>query len=184
MSDSLRGHLLIASPGLMDPNFHRTVVLLVEHDGEGAFGLVINRPSRRTVAEIWKTIYGESCERPQIVSSGGPVASPLMALLINHNEELGRPVVPGLSFTADEDDIRRLVEQELVEYRLFVGYAGWGSGQLEGEIEEGSWLTLPAAPEHVTGDLEELWRETMKEIGRDFFASMNIAHIPDDASLN
>ncbi len=183
---SLEGHLLIASPSLLDPNFFRTVVLMIRHDADGALGLVLNKPSSKTVRELWGQISNRPCEHDRLIHIGGPVSGPLMAL---HDEPslAGLEVLPGLFFTSDSQQIEELIARKGVELTLFYGYAGWGEGQLEQELAAGSWYTLPARHEHIrAGETAmQLWHDVLDEVQKQFFAStLNIEHMPERPELN
>lgn len=182
--DSLKGHLLVASPHLLDPNFVRTVVLLIQHTDEGAFGVVLNRPTQSTVSEVWSELGAGSCDDLRHVNLGGPVSGPLLAL---HTKAVlsEMEVVPGVHFAAQREHLEKLVAKHTTPFRLFVGHSGWGSGQLERELKEGSWLTMPAEAEHVFFEEGDLWKEVTQKIGRSILSSaLNIKHVPPDPSLN
>lgn len=161
--DSLRGHLLIAPPYLADPNFSHAVVLVIQHDDEGAFGVVLNRPSGRSIREVWQEVRGAPCRCDQPVNVGGPVTGPLVAL---HGEPaLGEVVVAeGLYCTMGAEGIEEIVDDDRRRVRFYAGYSGWGAGQLEAELQTGSWLTLPAKATYVF-DLGEdaLWPQVTRE---------------------
>jgi len=160
--DSLRGHLLIAPPHLTDPNFAHSVVLMIQHDPEGAFGVILNRPTDRTIRDVWKEVRGTECECRQGVLLGGPVTGPLVAL---HAEPaLGEiPVTDGVFCTMGADKIEELVGSNRIRVRFYAGYSGWGRGQLEGEMQTGSWLTTPAQAENVFGTPPALlWRTVLR----------------------
>lgn len=182
--DSLKGHLLVASPHLLDPNFVRTVVLLIQHTDEGAFGVVLNRPTQSTVREVWSELGAGACDDQRNVNLGGPVSGPLLAL--HANEMLSEmEIVPGVHFAAQREHLEKLVAKHAAPFRLFVGHSGWGSGQLERELKEGSWLTAPASAEYVFFDEGDLWKEVTQEIGRSILSSvLKIKHVPPDSSLN
>jgi putative transcriptional regulator len=182
--NSLQGHLLVASPHLLDPNFARTVVLLIQHTHEGAFGVVLNRPTDSTIQEIWSQVGEGDCQDERHVNLGGPVSGPLLAL--HDNAAISElEVLPGVYFAAQRENLQKLVGKEDNAYRLFVGHSGWGGGQLERELEEGSWLTLPASAEYVFYDDGDLWRRVSQTIGQSFFTSvLKIKHVPPDPAAN
>lgn len=160
--DSLRGQLLIAPPYLADPNFAHTVVLMVQHDEEGAFGVILNRPSDRTIRDIWRTVRGSECGCAQGVHVGGPVAGPLVAL---HQEPaLGdMQVVDGVWCSMSAEKIEEIVQEDRRFVRFYAGYSGWGKGQLEGELQTGSWLTTPATAACIFHRKEEdLWQTVVR----------------------
>lgn len=182
---SLQGQLLVASPHLEDPNFVRTVVLLIQHSEEGAFGVVLNRALSKTVQELWADVGEEPCDNTHPLYLGGPVEGPLLAL--HAREEWGEvEILPGVYFSAQKDHLEKLVAENDDQCLLFVGYSGWGGGQLEGELEQGAWFTTPAKAEYVFHpDAAELWKAVSREIGHTMLHDMlQIKHVPDDPSLN
>ena len=181
---SLKGHLLVASPHLADPNFVRSVVLLIHHSPDGTFGVVLNRPSESKIRELWKDLSELPCKTDQHVHMGGPVSGPLMA--VHTDEDLAElEIVPGLYFAAERGNIEKLLNQSKHDFRLFVGHSGWGGGQLEDELEEGSWFTTPATPDYVFAEESDLWKAVAQQIGQSMLASMlNIKDIPADPSAN
>jgi putative transcriptional regulator len=182
---SLQGHLLIASPHLGDPNFARSVVLVVEHKDEGALGLVLNHPSSKTISDVWETLTGEPCDREDAIYLGGPLEGPLMA--IHTTPASGESqIVPGLWFSTHRDQIDALVKKATTPFRLFSGYSGWGEGQLDGEMDAGGWLTLPATADAVFAtDDDELWQMVVRRVGSEILKSdRQIREWPEDPSLN
>lgn len=166
----LGGRLLVAAPQLADPNFTRTVVLVIEHDEPGAVGVVLNRPLQVEVGEIlarWSD-HAEAAG-PAVIFSGGPV-SPDAVIALGRPvaaEPAGewRAVVPGVGVidlsVAPEDQ-----PTALAGVRLFSGYAGWGPGQLEDELEEGGWMVVDAmAGDAFAAQPEELWHDVLQRQG-------------------
>jgi putative transcriptional regulator len=182
--DTLKGHLLVASPHLADPNFVRTVVLLIHHSEEGAFGVVLNRTADNTIKELWDQVGETPCESERRVNVGGPVAGPLMA--IHTDRELAElEIVPGVYFAAQREHLEKLLLQKGRPYRVFVGHSGWGEGQLEHELEEGAWLTTPATADQVFDDDLDLWKKVAQHIGESMLTStLKIKHLPTDPSMN
>lgn len=182
---SLQGHLLIASPHLGDTNFVRTVVLMVQHDEEGALGLVLNRPSGRRICDVWQDLTGRESDDESPIYIGGPLEGPLMAVHTN-GQFPENEIVPGLWFATHKDVLHVLVDEPEKPFRLFSGYSGWGGGQLEGEMKVGGWLTLSADPSHVfCKNDDELWQKITREIGQDILkADRHIKDVPDDPSVN
>src|SRR5438067_6730804 len=135
---SARGQLLIAGPTLLDPNFWRTVVLVVEHTDEGALGLVLNRPSETVVGDAVPEL-GEVIDGDELLFIGGPVQPAAVVVL-------GRFEDPSASALVSFADVGVLGTTEptedagLIEGRAFVGHAGWGPGQLDSEVERGDWF--------------------------------------------
>ena len=173
--DTYAGSLLVATPALIDPNFYRTVVLLLQHDQEGCVGVVLNRPTGEPVADHlpgWAHLVPD----PKTVNYGGPV-EPEVAIGISLVPE-GMPTgVPGLSLvdlTDDPGDLHQPV-------RIYSGYSGWGSDQLESEIAMGSWYVVQASPDDPFDADEGHWRRVLRR--QPGFLSV-VSTFPDDASLN
>lgn len=183
--ESLKGHLLVATRGLLDPNFARTVILMLGHGPEGAAGLVLNRPTDKTIGEVAAQVFEEEIDWDKLIYIGGPVPGPLVVL---HTAESlsDEEVMPGVYSTADSDKLRLLVTQQVEPSLIIASYAGWGPGQLEVEFAEETWKSLPARAEHIfwTGD-DDLWDTITAEIGRaDIVSLLKIRAMPDDPSLN
>ena len=178
--NSLQGKLLVSSPALVDPNFRKTVVLIAHHDEEGAMGLVLSRPSDVAASEAVPALEGlPGGSDPVFV--GGPVQPEAFMALAEFDDlgEAAAPIFDNVGFVpaeAEPDDlaIRRL--------RLFAGYAGWGPGQLEAELEEPSWIVVSAeADDAFADDPDALWREVVHRKGGPFSLMENM---PFDPGLN
>ena len=148
------GSLLLASPALLDPNFVYTVVLLLDVNDEGALGVVLNRPSALPVSEVLGD-WGDVVDEPEVLFQGGPVSTDgalAVALAADDGEGAAgfRPLWGRLGLL-DLDTPRELVEGTVDRLRIFAGYAGWGAGQLQAEVEEGSWYVVPGEVEDVFG---------------------------------
>lgn len=158
--DLAPGQFLIASRGLLDPNFAKTVVLVVVHNDEGAVGVILNRPTEVRLAEMIEQLEGID-ERPETVWVGGPVAHWQLVLLFRTDldSEEDEPVFDDVYFSASRAVLEQLLEKNL-DFRVYAGYAGWSPGQLEQEIARGGWHVLPGDPEMVF-DPEPLtlWKE-------------------------
>ena len=179
--ESLQGHLLIAGSSLLDPNFRHTVVLIGHHDEEGAVGVVLNRRSEVEVADAAPPLAGlvEPGERLFI---GGPVQSEAAVVLadLEHPDRAKVIAFGSIGFLPEETDPEEL--GEIRRARVFAGYAGWGPGQLEGEVDEGSWIVEPALPSDVfTDDPEALWGVVLRRKGPRFAL---LASMPLDPSMN
>jgi putative transcriptional regulator len=178
---SLKGQLLIAGPSLVDPNFRRTVVLVGEHSEEGALGLVLNRASEATVAEAVPELH-VLVDGFAPVHLGGPVQPSAIVVLADFADpdRAGALVLDSVGFLPAEVDPDEL--GELRRARVFAGYAGWGPGQLDDELDEGSWIVEPALPEDVfTDDPAELWGQVLRRKGGPYGI---LASMPYDPSLN
>jgi putative transcriptional regulator len=182
---SFEGHFLLASRRLLDPNFVHTVVLLIEHNDTGALGVVLNRPTSKTVQELWRQVGNSPCECLEPVHLGGPVSGPVMALHTLH-DVAETEIVPGVYFAAKKPNLDDLVcRSGDHRCKLFVGHAGWGPGQLESEIEQGAWHTAPATLEDVFDDADDLWQRLVEHFeGVSLPAMLGIKHIPPDPSVN
>ena len=179
--ESLRGHLLIAGPNLLDPNFWRTVVLVGEHSDEGALGVVLNRSSETPVEEALPelTLLAEDLGAVHV---GGPVQPSAVVVLADFVDPDAAEtlVLDSVGFLPSEVEPDTL--GEVRRARVYAGYAGWGPGQLDGELEEGSWIVEPARPEDVfTDDPEGLWSDVLRRKGGPFAV---LAAMPPDPSLN
>ncbi|QOR75065.1 MAG: YqgE/AlgH family protein [Thermoflavifilum sp.] len=178
------GTFLIADPFLKDPNFARTVVLLCEHQAEGSFGFVINRPFEQTLNEL---LPGTEDLQPIPLYFGGPVQLDTVHFIhqypdvIEDGYEVGEGIYWGGNFEQTLELIRIGVI-DLKKIKFFIGYSGWGSGQLEAELEEHSWIVSPAHPELIFDTRQEtVWKQSLRELG-DEYALM--ANFPIDPSLN
>ncbi len=181
---SLSGQLLVASRNLRDPNFRQTVVLLLEHNDDGALGVVLNRLSERTVTQVWDALEFDPCDCEQPINYGGPVPGPLIAL--HSCEELSeKGVLPGLFLSIQKEQVDELVRQDEHPFRLYSGNSGWGGGQLEDELKQGGWLNAPATAEDAFADPEELWRDVTNRIALDvLLPGSDPDDLPADPSLN
>ncbi|MBN2023199.1 MAG: YqgE/AlgH family protein [Pirellulales bacterium] len=181
---SLKGQLLVATPQLPDENFSRTVVLMVEHTSNGAWGVVLNRFADQSVADLWRQVSEEPCQSTRKVNLGGPVSGPLLA--VHTDRDLAEiEILPGVYLAAQKGNLDRLVRQEDHPYRVFVGHSGWGDGQLENELSQGAWLVTPATPEFIFHGQEDLWVTVAKHIGDAVvIESLRIKHVPSDPSMN
>jgi putative transcriptional regulator len=187
----LTGRLLVATPALGDPNFARAVVLVLDHDESGALGVVVNRPTTVPVADVLPT-WQPFATDPGVLFHGGPVAV---------DSALGLAVFPGTPAADDEDDEplgwRRVVDglglvdldappevlaAELGDLRIFAGYSGWGTGQLEDELDEGAWYVVPGGPRDAFSlQPADLWRAVLRRQGGELAM---VSTYPDDPNLN
>jgi putative transcriptional regulator len=167
MTQSLRGSFLIAHRRLRDPNFYKTVVLIVEHDESGSMGLVVNRPSSVTVAGALAGHF-DLPDNGDVVFLGGPVEEQALFILHNSAAVNGAPgVLPGVyvgNSPSDFTDVMSRAEDgsPTVRFRVFSGCSGWGAGQLEGELSRNDWYVLPADETRIfTADPYSLWEECL-----------------------
>jgi putative transcriptional regulator len=178
---SLKGQLLVAGPVLVDANFRRTVVLVGEHTEEGALGVVLNRASEATVEEAVPELSALADDLGH-VHVGGPVQPSAIVVLADfvEPERSSALVLESVGFLPAEAEPEEL--GELRQARVFAGYAGWGPGQLEDELEDGSWIVEPALVEDVfTADPDELWSDVLRRKGGPFQV---LALMPPDPTAN
>ena len=179
--DSLRGHLLVASPALLDPNFRRTVVLVTEHTEDGAAGLVLNRPSPVEVAGAVPQLE-PLVEDGEQVWVGGPV-EPEAVLVLGEFLAPDVAAVPlfgalGFPSLAEPEEILPATTRR----RVFAGCAGWTAGQLEAELAEEDWILEPAlADDAFTDDPDDLWRDVLRRKGGIYEL---VARMPEDPRVN
>jgi putative transcriptional regulator len=176
MVDSVAGKLLIATPTLIDPNFYRTVILMLQDDEEGTVGVVLNRPSEEPVEDHLPE-WSARTNPPHNIHYGGPV-EPEVAIGLS-NASGGMPAgVPGLSLI----DLSTPPPSEGgPSVRIYSGYAGWGVGQLEAELATGSWYVVQAAPDDPFDEPEGQWRRVLRR--QPNFLSL-VSTFPADVGLN
>jgi putative transcriptional regulator len=179
---SLRGQLLVAGPRLLDPNFHRTVVLVVEHDEDGAMGLILNRPSPIPADQAIPEL-AEALGPDERLWVGGPVQTTSVVVVA----DLGDADLEALRVRgdvglvlpdADLDEVAVAVRRA----RAFLGYAGWGPGQLDRELERDDWIVADfLEPDAFTDEPERLWSAALARKGGPYAL---LATMPPDPSLN
>jgi putative transcriptional regulator len=180
--DSVRGQLLVAGPTLLDPNFWRTVVLVVEHNEEGALGLVLNRPSETNVADAVPELAGV-VEPEEQLFIGGPVQPSAVIVLARFEDPTNAALIAfedvgvlGTGHSAQD------VTPGVSAGRAFLGHAGWGPGQLDGELERDDWILEPARVEDAfSTDARGLWAEVLTRKGGSYAL---VARMPADPSMN
>jgi putative transcriptional regulator len=189
-AESLSGQLLVATPLLGDPNFRRTVILVVEDEPEeGTLGVVLNRPTEVQVGQVLEP-WTDLVTGPSVVFRGGPVSpnsALALALARGDDEPLGWRSLEGSHLTSriglvDLEAPPELLADGISSLRVFAGYAGWGPGQLQAEIEEGAWYVLAGEPtDAFLAEPERLWPEVLRRQGGEFAI---VATYPDDPLLN
>jgi len=174
-SDLMTPVLLMAMPQVLDPFFHRSVVLLLHHEPEGSIGFIVNRPTGIKVSEILKGMdVGWRGRDETVAYFGGPVQPNLGTVLFAPvlaeagEDDTATEIAPGVALTQHIGDLSRLAEEPPDRFRLLLGYAGWGEGQLMEEILRNDWLTAP-----VDGDLifapdpDQVWVAALRSVGID-----------------
>ena len=164
--------LLLAMPQVHDPFFHKSVVLLLHHQDEGSLGFIVNRPTGVTVEEIL-----EDLEIPWLGDAdalaffGGPVEPQIGTLIYRSEDEAAEDrheVSPGVALTQNVTDLENLAGDPPNHFRLLLGYAGWGDGQLEREILRNDWLIAPVQDDLLFGDdPEAVWEQALASVGID-----------------
>jgi putative transcriptional regulator len=180
--ESVRGQLLIAGPGLLDPNFWRTVVLIVEHTDEGAFGLVLNRPSETSVGEAVQELE-ELVDPEDPLFIGGPV-QPSSVIVLGRFEDPSDAALMAFEDVGVMGGGGSIEERSvgMLAGRAFVGHAGWGPGQLEAELERGDWILDPARlSDAFDSDPGDLWSRVLTRKGGSY---MLVARMPPDPTVN
>ncbi len=181
-----RGDLLIASPYLRDPNFHRSVIVLCDHSEEGSLGLILNRPLSISLGQLFDAVAKKVPDN-QPICQGGPVEpNRLLALRRGlHPEESSEQLVPDLHMLVDLEQSISLIESGAVDpsdYRFYLGYSGWESDQLNSELTDGAWI-VSKATKALTFEVRasEVWAQSMRTLGGryEIFAEM-----PTDPELN
>ncbi|MEE9219179.1 MAG: YqgE/AlgH family protein [Acidobacteriota bacterium] len=171
MAEELVRRFLVSVPQLRDPNFHRSVIFLVEHNQDGALGLVINRPSTGSMRDLLVdngVEYRGSAEVP--IMLGGPV-QPDQALLLHAEQDVdaeSRQVGSGLRLSGSLRVLKQVFGRAAPRARVYFGYAGWGPGQLEAEIEAGAWILAPVDPSLIfDAPSDKVWDRALRDLGID-----------------
>ncbi len=182
MAEWLTGRLLVALPALDDPNFARAVVFVIDHDEEGALGVVLNRASDVPVADAVDA-FDALVPAPDVLFGGGPVEpDALVAIGRSRRPAPGdMTIVEGLQLV-DLDEDPRTLGDEIEAVRVFAGYAGWSPGQLEQELWQGAWVAVDAQPGDVfTATPATLWRDVL---ARQRGSLRLLATYPEDVARN
>jgi putative transcriptional regulator len=177
---SLQGQLLVSAPSLHDPNFRKTVVLVAHHDEDGAIGLVLSRPSDVAASDAVPSLDGLPGSRDPVFV-GGPVQPEAFMVLAEFDDvdAAAAPIFDRIGFMPADAEPDALAISRM---RLFAGYAGWGAGQLEAELEEPSWIVVTAeADDAFAADPDELWRTVLHRKGGPFELMVDM---PFDPGLN
>lgn len=184
-ADSTTGRLLVSTPQLDDGVFHRSVILVLQHDDNGAQGVVLNKPLGADVDAVLPG-WGEHIAAPQTLFQGGPVqldsALGLVTFRGDEDPPPGSKRLFGSVAILDLDTPPLLVMPEVNGLRIFAGYAGWTTGQLEGELRRGSWMVVDSLPSDLlTDDPDRLWEQVLRrQRGELAF----VAYFPSDPELN
>lgn len=164
-----RGKILLSEPFMLDPNFRRSVILLVEHDENGSVGFVLNQPGNFKLNDILQQPF-EHFDADVYV--GGPVEQDTLFFLhtVGDVMEESHEIFPGLYWGGNFETLKILIEQKEVQpdqIRFFIGYSGWDQGQLDKELKENSWLVSPGdSTTALSIDFKNLWQNTLKAMGK------------------
>jgi putative transcriptional regulator len=178
-----KGRILISEPFLNDPNFKRTIILLSEHTEEGSVGFVLNKPTEYKLNDVVEDFP----EFDAAVFYGGPVQLNTLQFLYKGENiiEGSMEILPGLFWGGSFDILKTLIEAKSVkpeDFRFFLGYSGWGEGQIDDELELKSWIVADTDIENIFSDEpDKLWREILKGMGKKFAI---LASFPDNPSVN
>ncbi len=165
--------LMLAMPQLEDPNFTRSVILMIEHNEEGSFGLIVNRPSDLLVADVLSSLGIEWTSDPEeLVWSGGPVMPRTGWVLhepVDIPDEEGKvDVTPEIVLSTSPDRLRAIAQAPPPRVRFVLGFSGWGPAQLESELAAGAWITAEVTPELIFNTpAEEMWETVLRSLGID-----------------
>lgn len=176
------GQLLIAEPFLNDPNFSRSVILLCEHSEEGSLGFILNSPTALELGDLLPDFYSSVLS----VGQGGPVQTDTLHMLHRLPEVFGgNEVADGMYWGGSFEALKDVIGVDTAvetDVRLFVGYAGWSAGQLEKELEEGSWLIADFSQDIVFGSgVANMWKRAVQSFGKKY---AHLANMPIDPQLN
>ncbi len=177
------GRFLVSEPFMSDQNFQRTVILLVEYGDQGSLGFVINRKLKVKIHEVVEGV--PSVDAP--VFMGGPVEQNTLHFVhrLGANLAGSRNIYDDIFWGGSFDDLQHQLKLGMVdpnEILFFIGYSGWGPGQLENEIERKSWIVAPEAPEFIfRKEYKDMWRQILKSMGAKYQV---ISNYPTDPRLN
>ncbi|MGG9970361.1 YqgE/AlgH family protein [Ferruginibacter sp. SUN002] len=183
MIEPATGTLLIADPFLKDPNFMRTVVLMCEHNEEGSFGFVLNKQFDYTLDELITSFEGY----PIPVYCGGPVNMDTVHFIHQYPDQIpdSQEIIKGVYWGGDFEVLTTLVKNNQIDFskiRFFIGYSGWGKDQLDGELNEKSWLTVAATRKLIFhNNPDDIWKDSLKHLGGNYEIMVNF---PTDPQLN
>ena len=178
-----KGRLLVSEPYLPDPNFERTIILLCEHNAEGSFGFVMNKPSLARLGDVMQDL--KSFDAPVFI--GGPVQQDTLHYIHRLPKlEEATPVTDGVFWGGNFDQLVSLVETKQVDpsnIKFFLGYSGWSVGQIDSELKEDSWIVCDKVNEELLFDIkpEAMWAYALKSMGGRFSVYSNY---PQDPRLN
>lgn len=180
----LAGDLIIATPQLNESPFSQAVVLIVQQNDTGTFGVVLNRPASEQVKRLWRTMTGYShSEAENHISLGGPLSGPVFAL--HQDIECSEQKVEcGLYFATSPQNLKKLAKDATLPYKIFFGAVAWQTEQLEKEIDAGAWVACSGSKELIFADSEFQWELSLRNYGRNLLKSIGINQFPKNPELN
>ena len=183
-ANSMQGTILVSTERLNGSAFEKSVVLLMQDDVRGTFGVALNKPAGANVRTAWEKLTGSEATGEQSIVAGGPLQGPVFAL--HQMPDLSDVEMPGgLYVSAQVDKLQQLMMQFEEPYRIVIGVAGWKPGQLDKEVDSGCWYKLPMDLETVFDDPEWMWDSCLQDYGLQQVVDMvGIDLIPDDPDLN
>ena len=183
-SDSLRGQLLVSTERLNGTRFEKSVILLMQSDNRGTFGVALNKPANQEVRNAWTKLTGDPLDEEIRIVAGGPLQGPVFAL--HQNQHLSDVEMPGgLYVSAQVEKLQQLIDQYEDPFRIVVGVAGWKPGQLESELDSGLWYPLPLDIDTVFDDPDWMWDVCLHEYGRQQIEDIvGEDQMPDDPAMN
>ena len=183
MDSPLVGKILVASPALLDPNFARAVILIIQHDGKGAMGLVLNKPLETTVGEAWSQVSAVPYPNDAPLFQGGPCEGPLM--VIHHDGDRAQmKILDGIYLSSDADTVKSLVADDVEPMKFFVGDSVWSPMRLDMELSEGAWQVVGIEDEQVFLTPPALWEQMIRRARRSITPLVDPRLIPPDPSVN
>jgi putative transcriptional regulator len=182
-SNNLLGTLLVAAPSLLGNSFEKTVVLILQHNSSGTFGVVLNRPANEEMLSEWEAMTGQDPVNRCFVQ-GGPIGGPVFA--IHQQQAIGEVAMPcGLYVSADSELLQKLMEQDDDRYRIVFGVASWSIGQLESEISSGIWYPLDARADDIFDDANWMWEKSLRRYGEQATRDvLGIERLPENPNWN
>jgi len=179
---SFRGYLLVASPKIKDSIFEKSTILILEHSHKGAYGIIIDKYLKSsTIEEIWEESTGYKQKSNQFINIGGPIDGPIIS--IHTNKKLGEEYITNkVYFTVTKKIINEIIKKEKT-LKVFAGYCRWSNGQIEQEIESGSWFIFESKLEYIFNLKDNLWNEILDTEYLEILKE-SIKNIPLDPSLN
>lgn len=176
-----RGCLLVATPQLEDPNFRRSVILIIDHGSEGSLGVILNRPSEISVDQIVPGWAASSSSAPRVFSGGPVQTNSLVALALASAPLRGATSVTEHIALLNLEEEPDIAQQDFENVCLYLGYSGWSPGQLQAELQEGAWWTFESKPEDLISDPIDSWTRVLS---RQNSAARLVAFHPEHAYMN